>query len=463
MKVKLFSYLLALGFIVATFVWFRPQTAQFEPPQVEELTLASGIEVFLLEDHELPTFELKAIFSGGTLYDSKGQSGLADLTASLLRKGGTKDRSPEEVDAFLEDRSAAISFGANLEMLTASASCLKEDIEEVLTLFFEILQNPRFDENRFAITKEQWKDFLQRENDEPFTIASREFQKIVYGTENPWGVSPSFASLDHISSGDLKKQHATFYRPHGMKIAVSGDFRQADLVKLLSHLSQDWQVPESSLDLIPPLEKTFTEGFYFAAKPLSQATVTVGHFGDKRNNPEKFALMVLDEMLGGSKGPNHLKKVVRSEKGLAYTIESSFSFRRDYGLFQVTTQTEAKNTLAVLALIRQEIEKIQNTRPEDLRQEVEDTKTAILRSLIFAMESRFDIVSQEVEWDYFGYPKNYFEVFRKGIEAVSADDVVRVAREYLQPQKMQVFVVGPESLAADLKGLGSVQRVSLEP
>ncbi|MDL1872372.1 insulinase family protein, partial [Deltaproteobacteria bacterium PRO3] len=200
-----------------------------------------------------------------------------------------------------------------------------------------------------------------------------------------------------------------------------------------------------------PVEKRFSAGQTLIPKSADQATLLLGHFGDKRFNPDKFALMLLNDILGGEALVSRLGKRVRSTLGLAYGIYSRFGLETDYGVFYIMAQTQAKNAKRVLAESRRILEEIR--RPGSVTQaELDFYKQSLLNSLYSEYEPRYNFAKDEARFAYYGYPPNYLELFRQNIEKVTLEDIQRVAEQYLKPEALQVLVVGDPKKIGPMPG-----------
>ncbi|MDX1386319.1 MAG: insulinase family protein, partial [bacterium] len=206
------------------------------------------------------------------------------------------------------------------------------------------------------------------------------------------------------------------------------------------------------------VKKTFESGVYLAPKNIDQTTLLVGHFGEKRFNPDKYALLLLNDIMGGNVMSSRLGRRIRSTLGLSYGIYSRFGLSTDYGVFYVFAQTKGPATQQVLSEIRRILKEI-STGETLTEAELEEHKKSVVNSLFAEYEPKFNFVKDEARFEYFGYPPNYLEYFRKKIQKVSLAQLRRVAKKYLRPDALKVLVVGDEGKIGQLQG---VQKLSLE-
>ncbi len=430
------------------------------PPMVRT-RLNNGMRLFFLRQVDYPVVQGVLYWPGGQIYDPENRVGLAQLTAALLRVGGTQSHSPEAFNEALASLGAEIQSSADRDYGVVSFRCLQEDFPRVLTLLAEMLRDPRWDQAQFDLLKQQSIEAVRREQDDPGALALREFPGLVYGSESPWGRRPTVASLQAIQLEDVRRYYEQYYRPSRMILGLSADLSTEQLTKVLENRLGSWNLPDEPLPPLSPLEKNWTGGVFLLEKNTDQSTLILGHWGEKRNNPDKYALMLLNEILGGEVMSSRLGKRIRSTLGLSYGIYSQFGFQSDYGLFFIFGQTKGVSTLRVLKEARQILKNL--VAGSDLSQaELDQQKRSLLNSLFAQYEPLFNYVKEEARFALYGYPPDYLKVFEQGIRKVTLEDLRRVAKLYLRPDALQVLVVGNSRLIGALPGakLISVEEAS---
>jgi len=420
-------------------------------PKIDRHQLGSGMKVLLLPDHALPVVRGYLYVKTGSIYEAADKLGLAEVTGNLLRTGGTSKTKPEAFDEKLAAIGADIDVDITREFGLITFKCLREDLPEVLGLIFEMIQEPAFDEQKLGIQKIQMLESLRRKNDNPAETASREFGKLVYGKDNIWARTPEPKDIQSLTREDVKNFHQKFFYPDRMIFALAGDFNAADLLSHLEKLSQNWAKAPTPLEEVSPLQETWKSETVLIPKTADQSTIFIGHWGDKRSNQDKYALLLLNEILGGDALTSRLGKQIRSTLGLVYGIYSHYGLQTDYGLFSVIAQTKAKNTAQVIAETRKQLQAIR--QPGSINQgEMEFYKNSLLNSLYSQYEPTYNFAKDEARFDYFGYPPNYLELFRQKLQAVTLEDLHRVAEKYLRPDYLQVLVVGDPKAIGPLSG-----------
>jgi zinc protease len=439
-----------------------PPVGEIHYPPVTVEDLPNGMRVYLLEDHELPTLEVFAYIRGGSIFDPKDQVGLASMVGTVLRTGGTLKRPVEEIDRLLEDHGADLDTGMGSEYGTASLRCLSQHTQELLPLFFEVLASPRFDPKQIDLARVQKVEALRRQNDSAEKIASREFPQLLYGKENVWARMPSAQSLGRVRREDLIRYHERFYHPDRVILAVAGDFQKDALLRLIQASTQGWGKAGEPLPSVEPVQKKWEGGLFGVAKKGAQSTLLIGHFGEKRFNPDKFALILMNYMLGGDIFSSRLGEEVRSDRGLAYTVYSHFGLETDYGLFYAVAQTQSDATGEVIALIQKVIQKFHDGEGFT-ESSLKDAKEAILNQLVADWEPRFNYVKERARLYLLGYPENYLEIYRKSLDAVTLNQVKDVAKKYLFPDRLKILVVGDlDHIDGQLQKIGELKKIPLE-
>lgn len=420
-------------------------------PKIDRVTLDNGLQLLMLQDSELPVVRGFLFVRTGALYEPASKVGLAAMTGELLREGGTLKRSPERFEADLAAIGADIESDIGREFASISFKCLKEDLPQVLGMVFEMLREPAFDAKKLELVRLQMLEQLRRQNDDPGKLAVREFPKLVYGADSVWARTTSPEILKSMTRDDVVAFYQKYFFPDRILLSVSGDFDKSALLKKVEGLTRDWPKAPMPMEAPAPLTKTWSSGLNLIPKKADQATLLLGHFGDKRFNPDKFALMLLNDILGGEALVSRLGKRVRSTLGLAYGIYSRYGLETDYGLFFVMAQTQAKNAKRVLEESRKILEEIR--RPGSVTQaELDFYKQSLLNSLYSEYEPRYNFAKDEARFAFYGYPPNYLELFRQNIEKVTLADVQRVAEQYLRPDALQVLVVGDPKAIGPLPG-----------
>jgi zinc protease len=442
-----------------------PRTMTFPPlkftvPASDRVILPNGMVVYMLEDHELPLVSMTAYFHVGSIYEPADKAGLAGLTGAVMRSGGTGDTPPEKLDAELEYMASAIEADIDTDAGHVAMSSLAKNLDRTSELFAQVIKDPAYREDRVQLSVNKTIEALRRQNDDPKEVADRELRKALY-TGHPLGRIPTIATVKNITRHDMIEFHRRYFRPNNMILAVSGDFRKDDLLALLTRLFGSWQGRQIDFPTVgEPLAHVKPETL-LVRKEVSQSVIRMGEMGIDKNNPDLYALRVMDYILGGG-FTSRLVQEIRSNQGLAYNVESSVDVgRRFIGTITAETETKSASTMKAITLMRSIIAGMAAAPVTD--QELALAKDYMVNSFIFGFTSPGVVVNQQARLEFYGYPQGYLENYRDNIARVSREDVLRVARKYLHPDRMVVVVVGDDrKFDKPLTGLGPVREIKLD-
>ncbi len=299
----------------------------FDLPQAERTVLSNGMIVYLLENPELPLIRASALIRTGSIYDPPGQSGLAGVTASVLRNGGTLERNPRAVNEALEKMAAQVEFSMEMESGSASFFVRKQDFPMVLPIFADLLINPGFDADQVDLAKKARMEAVRRSNDNPEEIAYREFRKALY-RGNPRGEVPSLQSIEKIQRGDIIAFYRKFYHPNTMILGISGDFKREEMIDALEKAFREWPKSLIELPFIPLPTPQDDKSIYYVPKDTPQSNILLGHLSLPLGHPDYFPFQILNYILGGGGFSSRLTQEIRSNQGLAYAVGSFYRGRR---------------------------------------------------------------------------------------------------------------------------------------
>ncbi|MGB6016002.1 MAG: pitrilysin family protein, partial [Nodosilinea sp.] len=290
-----------------------------EIPAYERYELPNGMVVYLLEDHELPLISGSATFRTGGRFEPADKVGLASLTGEAIRLGGTTSLDADALNQALEQRAASIETSIGTSDGSASFSTLSEDTADVFALFADVVQRPAFAEDKIDFLKSQYSGSIARRNDSPDSITSREFRKLVYGSDSPYARTVEYATLAAIDRQDIEQFYQASIRPERTILGIVGDFDSAQMKQWIAEYFGDWQGTGAALDTTLPTVEQARAGVFRVAQPqLTQSYIQLGHLGGQLNYPDHAALAVMNEVLNGFSG--RLFNEVRSRQGLAYSV-----------------------------------------------------------------------------------------------------------------------------------------------
>jgi len=427
-------------------------------PKVEKAELPNGIKLLLVEDPEYPTIDLWAMVRTGSVFEPASKVGLASLTGQVLRTGGTKTKTGDQIDKELDTLAASVSTGIGQTSAYLSISVLKEDFEKALGILADILTEPAFREDKIELAKLQQKTSISRRNDNISSITFREFNKLMYGQDSPYARHTEYATLDAITRQDMINFYNAYIHPNNTSMAIWGDFKSADMINKIKAALGKWPKGKASTEAWPKVSYDYKYTVNFIDKPdVNQSNIMLGHIGGLMNNPDYPALSIMNSVLSFER----MFKRVRTDEGLAYSVWGDYGASYIYpGVFSCGVQTKSQSTVYAIDIMLKELKKI--TEQEVLDEELARAKDGFLNSYVFNFESKSQIVNRLMTLAYYGYPLDFTEKIKAGVEKVTKADVLRVAKKYLQPDKVQILVVGKkEDFDKPLSSLGSVKVIDI--
>lgn len=434
----------------------------FNNPKPQRAVLSNGLVVYLLEDHNLPLVNGAAFVKTGSLYDPEGKVSLASLTADLMRSGGSAGRTADKIDERLETLAASVEVSAADLYTTASFSALSENVAEVLDIFAGVLEKPEFAPDRIQLAKGAALEGIRRQNDDPVGIAVREFYKRL-AQGHPAGYVPTAETVNAVSKADMVKFHGRYFKPNETVLAVSGNFKRAEMLAALEQSLGGWQAAPVAYPKLPPYNPDPAPQLYFAQKAVGQSIVIMGHPSVYAYTPGYNALDVANAVLGGGGFSSRLFTEIRTKRGLAYSTGSQIGQGFTYpGTFLAFAITRTDATGQVITLLKQQMKEMA-AKPVS-KAELAVQKSNILNGAVFRFTSPDAIVQRTARAvEILGLPANYFERYIQDVRAMTPAKVQAVARKDFRPEDMLLMVVGDASqFDQPLSDFGKVEEISLE-
>jgi len=446
-----------------------PPLQEFVIPKPSVFTLGNGMTVFLMEDHELGLIKGMARVRTGSVYEPADKVGLADLTATVQRTGGTDKMTGDQIDDFLAARAARIETGMDDDAGFASMDCLKDDFDAVFQLFADVLRTPAFAQDKLDVAKVQSNAGIARRNDNINGIASRETTRLVYGPDSPWARLEEYATIAAVTRDDLVAWHKKYFQPNNILLGFVGDFDSTAMKKKVEAMFAGWPKGPAFAEPIAPQRTQPNPGVFAIEKSdVNQANIALAHVGITTKDtiradqgvPDFFSVQVLNEALGGGFA-SRLFSNVRSKKGLAYNVYGGVGSGFTHpGIFRVGLQTKSSSMSEAVQALRDEIRGIIDNPPEAA--ELKKAKESILNSFVFNYDSKEKILRQQMTYAYYGMPADFLEQYRVNIEKVTTDDVARVAKKYIHPDSLSLLVVGKSAdFDKPLDSMGKVAKLDI--
>ena len=417
-----------------------PPLPEFHPQQPRRVALPNGMVIFLQEDHELPLINGTGLIRGGSREVPAGKVGMIDIYGDVWRTGGTKSKTGDELDDYLEARAARVETGGDIDSTSVSWSCLKGDFDDVFKVFVEVLREPAFREDKIDLAKRQLNTGISRRNDDPGGIAQREARKLAYGADSPYARVAEYATVAAVTRDDLLNWHKTHLAPNNIILGVVGDFDSSAMETKLQEAFAPWPkgpAAQTARETFQPPKP----GMYFVGKEdVNQSTIRMVDMGTTKDNPDYYAIEVLNEFFGGSFA-SRLISNIRTKKGLAYYVYGTIGTGYDHpGVLQLGMGTKSGTTAAAIDALYEELDNLEKNpaTPDELKK----AKDSILNSFIFRFDSKGKVLRERLAYEFYGYPADFLERYRAGIEKVTQADVARVARRYYHKDQLAVLVVG---------------------
>jgi zinc protease len=434
----------------------------FTPPRWKRFKLKTGLEVFLVEFHDLPLVDFNLMIKTGGAANPPDRAGLADLTAAMLDEG-TKTRSALQIADQVATLGATLSTGGTWDASNVSLSTLTKNLDAALAIFADVVQNPAFDEHEFGRVRDNLLTAIARRKDSPPTVATLALARVLYGTKHPygWSMSGAEAPINRLTPADLRAFYSTYYRPNNAALIVAGDTTEAALRGKLEAAFKPWRARHIPVrKLPPPAGATAATKIYVIDKAdAPQSSIRVGLIGIARQSPDYFPVTVMNLIFGG--GFYRLDLNLREGKGWTYGARSTFDSRRTPGPFSAGGEFVAPHSADSVAEILKELNNMRDSDVTDA--ELSRAKDQIIKSFPARFATRANVAGQLAELAVFGFPDSYVAEYPHKIAAVTKDDVRRVARKYLDPDHLAIVVVGDrKSIEGPLAKLAPVEVRDLE-
>ena len=430
-------------------------------PPYEVQTLPNGLQVVVVMHHEQPAVTMRLLVRAGTSSDQREKLGLAHLAASLLDQG-TTTKSAQEMNDAVDFIGGAMGAGAGTDLTFVNMVVMKDSFDTGLRMLSDMARHPAFATAEIERQRQQMLSGQTVSLEDPGYIANSVFDRLVYGF-HPYGMPENGTpqTIAALSRADLQAFHARFFMPNNAILAIVGDVTADEAFTAAKKMFGDWEKHDLPVQtFVGPPDPT--RRVIVVNKPDAvQTEVRVGHLGISRTHPDYMAVNLAIRILGGE-GSNRLHQVLRTERGLTYGAQANMDTLKETGDFEAETNTRTEATGEVLRLIVDEFWRMQRERVGD--RELDGAKAYLAGSFPLTIETPESIAMQVVNALFYGLPLAELQNFRERVNAVTPDDIQRVAKELLRPDRLSVVLVGNSAaFASQLRGagFGSFEAVEL--
>jgi zinc protease len=408
-------------------------------PTPTETTLSNGLKLVVVEDKRLPLVSYRLAFRVGGAFDPPQLPGLTDLLGGLLPEG-TESRSSREIADEVARMGASISAGANSDYTIVAASALSQFNDPIMDLMAEITLQPSFPENEVALAKQNTKESLRQQRAQPSFLASEMVSRVMFGDHPYATVAPTPESIDRSSRDEFVRFHRAKLVPNNAVFIVVGNVRYEHILSRIESLFSTWERGEDVVANFPAPPVRTSRKAYLVDRPGSaQSNIVIANSGITRTSPDYFPLLLMHTVLGAT-ASSRLFMNLREEKGYTYGAYSNLDARRSAGTFRATAEVRSAVTGDSLKEFFYELDRIRNTPVSE--KEIADAKSYLTGVFPIRLETQEGLTDQLVQIKMLNLPDNYLQTYRDRVQAITIEEIQRVAQKYVRPDEAALIVVG---------------------
>jgi zinc protease len=432
-------------------------------PKAQEATLSNGLRVIVLESHRVPVINMQMVILSGGLADPADFHGLATFTVALAREG-TTTRKSKDIAEQTETLGSTLQTAAGLATLTSNVTMfgLVENLDPMLEIYSDIVRNPTFPQEEVDKYKARQLQQLSFQRSIPQFLAQEHFLRAIYGSAHPAGLfTAPVDSYKRVTSADLAKFHSTYYRPNNAMLAIVGDVTLKQILPKLEKAFGGWQRADVPQVSIPAAPAPGAARIQLIDRPGSVQTVLqLGNLGIERTSEDYFGMLVMNQVLGA--GPAaRLFTNLREKNGYTYGAYSNFNGSKFRGTLISSSEVRTDVTEGAMKEFMYELKRMRDEKVSAV--ELENAKRAIVGGFALSLETPQALLGNIITQKLYDLPANYWDTYPQKVEAITADDIQRIAQKYIDLNRLQIVAVGDASKTrAVLAKFGTVEEYDAE-
>jgi len=416
----------------------------FNPPPIQKAALSNGMELYLVENHDLPMIQTNILIKSGWAADPTERPGTSSITADMLNEG-TKSKSALEISNEIRNLGINLSSNSSFDNTTISLNSLKKTYDQSLELMSDLILHPSFPQEELDRLKQRYLGQIKQESIQPFTVAFKGFLKELYGADHPYGQpytgTGTEESISALERSDLVNYYKANFLPNNAAAIVVGDITLDKAKSKLEKVFKDWKPGEIAEGTVKPVKPFKDTKVCIIDKPgAAQSTIIVGNLIKSRNDPEYLPATVVSEVLGGgSLGRLYLN--LRQDKGYTYGSYSFMTGRIGQGAFIAYAQVQSEFTQESLTELMKEFRGITGEMPIT-PEELTDARNALTMGFPQGFQTVHGIANQLETIITYDLPLNQWDTYINQIDGVDNATALKAAGDYIHPDALLIFIVG---------------------
>lgn len=408
-------------------------------PEPFETALSNGLQLVIVQDRRLPLVSFRLAFRRGDANDPRTLPGLTQMMVGLLNEG-TESRTSRQIAEEVERLGASITAASNSDYTILAASALSMYTQDILELMADVALRPSFPQNEIDLARENTKQLLVQQRALPTFLAGERVSRVLFG-EHPYAVvSPTPESLDAMAREQLADFHRSVLVPNNAVMIAAGDVRRDELIELIGKLFGSWERRKAPEPRFPSPPERANRAAYIVERPGSaQSNIIIANLAINRTSSDYFPMLLMNTILGANPS-SRLFMNLREAKGYTYGAYSNLDARRERGAFRVAAEVRTPVTGAALKEFFYELERI---REEAVSQkEIADAKSYLTGVFPIRIETQEGLIEQFVQINMLDLPADYLHIYRDCVNAVTIEEVQKVAQRHVTPDCAAIVIVG---------------------